>query len=93
MWHDQHIYAISFDPRIDRFYACGFNASVYYSEDGAKNWTRSRGYNFKWGHRVIPDPLNAEMIYVVTFGGGVWHGPAKGDPEATEDLITILERK
>ena len=93
MAHDQHIYAVSLDPRNGRYYACGFNASVYYSEDGAMTWNRSKGYNFKWGHRVIPDPRDPEMVFVVTFGGGVWHGPAKGDPEASEDLLTPLERR
>ena len=93
MAHDQHIYAISYDPRNNRYYACGFNGSVYHSEDGAKTWDRSRGYNFKWGHRVIPDPRDPEMIFVVTFGGGVWHGPAKGDPNAIEDLVTPLTRR
>jgi len=33
------------------------------------------------------------MIFVTTFGGGVWHGPAKGDPEATEDVLTHFERR
>jgi len=90
---DQHIYAVSFDPRNGRYYACGFNASAYYSEDGAKTWTRIRGYNFKWGHRVTPDPRDPNLIFISTFGGGVWHGPAKGDPEATEDLLDRFETR
>ena len=93
MYPDQHIYAVSFDPRNNRYYACGFNASAYYSEDGAKTWTRIRGYDFKWGHRVVPDPYNPEMIYINTFGGGVWYGPAKGNPTATETVLTQLVRK
>jgi hypothetical protein len=28
------------------------------------------------------------MIYINTYGGGIWHGPAKGDPKAIEDIIT-----
>ena len=87
---DQHIHAVTFDPRNSRYYATGFNGSAYYSEDGAKTWTRIKGFNFKWGHRVIPDPHDSEMIYITTFGIGVWHGPAKGDPEAIEDVITPL---
>ena len=90
---DQHIYAVSFDPRKGRYYACGFNASAYYSEDGAKTWTRIRGYNFKWGHRVVPDPRDPNMIFVCTFGGGVWHGPATGDPESTEDVLDLFETR
>ena len=26
------------------------------------------------------------MIYITTFGGSVWHGPAEGDPDAVEDI-------
>ena len=88
---DQHIYGLSYDPRNGRYYACGFNSAAYYSEDGAKTWNRVRGYNFKWGHRVVPDPNNEEMIYVNTFGGGLWYGPVKGDPTVLEDLLTHFE--
>jgi len=37
---------------------------------------------------VIVDPANASMIYIATYGGSVWHGPAAGDPAATEDILT-----
>jgi hypothetical protein len=36
---------------------------------------------------VIPDLSNPSLIYITTFGGSVWHGPAAGDPNATEDLL------
>jgi hypothetical protein len=45
-----------------------------------------RGYNFKWGHRVVLDPVNPEMIYITTYGGSVWHGPARPDPATPEDI-------
>ena len=51
------------------------------------------GFNFKWGHRVIPDPATRTRIYITTFGGGVWHGPAAGDPDAVEDVIEPARRK
>lgn len=92
MAYDQHIHDVTFDPRTDRYYACGFNASAYYSEDGARTWTRIKGFNFKWGKRVEPDPKDPEKVYVITFGGGTWYGPAKGDPDAVEDIITPLRR-
>jgi photosystem II stability/assembly factor-like uncharacterized protein len=85
---DQHIHDITFDPRNNIFYACGFNGSAYRSEDRGETWSRIKGYNFKWGKRVDPDPNDPEKIYIVTFGGGVWHGPAKGDPDAKEDIVT-----
>ena len=93
MDNERYMYGITFDPRNDRFYACGFGGSAYYSEDGALTWTRIRGYNFRAGHRVNLDPRDPEMIFVTTFGGGVWYGPAKGDPEAIEDIITDTERR
>jgi len=88
---DQHIGAVTFDKRNNRFYACGFEGSAWFSDDGAKNWNRIKGYNFKWGQRVEPDPRDPEKIFVITFGGGVWYGPAKGDPYAPEDIITPLK--
>lgn len=93
MEKDQHVYAVTFDPRNNRYYACGFNASAYYSEDGAKTWTRIEGYNFKWGHRVVPDPKNVNNIYILTYGGGVWYGPANGTPGAVEDIVEKFETR
>jgi len=85
---DQHIHDITYDPRNGTYYACGFNSSAYRSDSKGENWTRIKGYNFKWGKRVDPDLSNPEMIYIITFGGGVWHGPSMGDEKAAEDIIT-----
>lgn len=85
---DQHIHDITFDPRNGTFYACGFEGSAYRSENQGETWSRIKGFNFKWGKRVDTDPRDPEKIFVVTFGGGVWYGPAKGDPNAVEDIIT-----
>jgi hypothetical protein len=84
---DQHIHDLTYDVRNHTYYACGFNSSAYRSEDRGETWTRIRGYNFKWGQRVDPDPRDANKIFVITFGGGVWYGPAKGDDNAAEDII------
>jgi len=86
---DQHVYDITIDPRNPKvLFACGFESSVWRSDDSGETWRRIKGFNFKWGHRVIPDPYNPTMIYVTTFGGSVWYGPAQGDPEATDDIVT-----
>jgi photosystem II stability/assembly factor-like uncharacterized protein len=85
---DQHIHDITYDARSAVFYACGFNGSAYRSDDRGKSWQRIKGYNFKWGKRVELDPRNPEKIFIITFGGGVWHGPAKGDQNAIEDIIS-----
>jgi hypothetical protein len=86
---DQHVYDVTIDPHDSRIlYACGFESSAWRSTDRGETWTRIPGFNFKWGHRVIPDPENPAMIYVTTFGGSVWYGPADGDPQAVEDIVT-----
>jgi photosystem II stability/assembly factor-like uncharacterized protein len=84
----QHVYDVTVDPRVPRvLYACGFDQAVFRSADRGETWARIRGFNFKWGQRVIADPKDASRIYVTTFGGSVWHGPARGDPSATEDVV------
>ncbi len=86
---DQYVYDVTLDPRNpDILYACGFTSSAWRSTDRGETWQRIRGFNFKWGHRVIPDPLDPSKIYVTTYGGSVWHGPAAGDPQAGEDIVT-----
>ena len=87
--HDQYVYDVTIDPRNpDILYACGFSSSAWRSTDRGETWQRIRGFNFKWGHRVVPDPYDASKIYINTYGGSVWHGPAAGDPQAKEDIVT-----
>jgi photosystem II stability/assembly factor-like uncharacterized protein len=85
---DQHIYDVTVDGRNPHvLYATGFESSAWRSADRGVTWRRIPGFNFKWGHRVIPDPADAGKIYITTFGGSVWHGPAGGDPKAPEDIL------
>ena len=87
----QHVYDVTIDPGApDKLYICGFDAAAYRSIDAGLHWTRIQGYNFKWGHRVIVDPSDSSKIYITTFGGSVWHGPAAGDPSAREDILTPI---
>jgi hypothetical protein len=39
---------------------------------------------------VEPDPRDPEKIFIITFGGGVWYGPARGDENAAEDIVTPI---
>jgi hypothetical protein len=85
----QHVFDLALDPRNpDILYITGFDAAAYRSTDRGTHWTRIKGYTFKWGYRVIPDPNDATKIYITTYGGGLWHGPATGDPDAKEDILT-----
>lgn len=86
---DQLVYDVTQNPSYpDVLYACGFSSALWRSTDRGRTWSRVKGFNFKWGHRVILDPRDPKQIYVTTFGGSVWHGPAVGDPRAGEDVVT-----
>jgi len=85
---DRHVYDITIDPRDAKIlYACGFESSAWKSNDRGENWTRVPGFNFKWGHRVIPDPEDPKKVYITTFGGGVWHGSVDGEDRPL-DIVT-----
>jgi len=85
----QHVYDVTIDSKSpDTLYICGFDAAAYRSIDGGLHWTRIGGYHFKWGHRVVIDPNDATQIYISTYGGSVWHGPAAGDSAAKEEIAT-----
>ena len=82
---DRHVYDVTIDPRDSNIlYASGFESSAWRSTDRGNHWKRIPGFNFKWGHRVIPDPTDAAKVYVTTFGGGVWHGSVNGEDRAVD---------
>lgn len=84
---DRHIYDVTIDPGdYNVLYATGFESSAWISRDRGGHWTRIPGFNFKWGHRVQPDPMDRTRVYISTFGGGVWHIPVSG-PKA-RDIVT-----
>ena len=75
---DRHIYDVTVDPKDVRvLYATGFESAAWRSADRGLTWKPIPGFDFKWGHRVIADPQDRGMIYITTFGGSVWHGPAR----------------
>jgi hypothetical protein len=41
----------------------------------------------------IADPADESRIYSTTCGGGLWHGPAVGDPRALEDIVGSTVRR
>jgi len=85
---DRHVYDVTIDPRDARIlYASGFESSAWKSIDRGGNWARIPGFNFKWGHRVIPDAEDSQKVYITTFGGGVWHGSVNGENRPF-DIVT-----
>jgi photosystem II stability/assembly factor-like uncharacterized protein len=89
----QHVYDLTIDPsHPDTLYITGFDAAAYRSIDRGVHWERIKGYDFKWGHRIFLDPNDPTQIYITTYGGGVWHGPAAGSanpPEADQSRVPI----
>jgi hypothetical protein len=82
-----HVYAAAVDPQnSSTVFINTFNSAAFRSDDRGKTWQRLEGYNFKWGHRPVPDPHHPGMLYLTTFGGSVFYGPARGVPGVLEDI-------
>jgi photosystem II stability/assembly factor-like uncharacterized protein len=52
-------------------------AGLWLSTDDGATWTPMKGLPFGNAQRVEFDPKDDDVIYVTTFGGSVWRGPAK----------------
>jgi photosystem II stability/assembly factor-like uncharacterized protein len=70
------------DPRRpDRVYLCinegGEGPGLWLSRDAGRTWTALEGMPFRNAQRVTFDPRDDSIIYVSTFGGSVWRGPAE----------------
>jgi hypothetical protein len=92
MERDEHIYDVTIDSADSNvLYAAGFESSAWRSSDRGVHWTRVPGFNFKWGHRVIPDPQDRNKIYITTFGGSVWHGSVTGQARPLDIATPALE--
>jgi len=90
---DAHVYAAAVNPANPATIAINtFDSAAFRSDDSGENWHRIRGYNFKWGYRPVFDPHHPGMIFLTTFGGGVFYGPAEGNPAAFEDIENIQEQ-
>ena len=52
------------------------DSGLYLSKDNGATWTAMAGLPFANAQRVAFDPADASVVYVTTFGGSVWRGPA-----------------
>lgn len=50
---------------------------LWLSKDDGETWKPISGLPFSNAQRVAFDPTNTDAIYVTTFGGSVWRGPAE----------------
>lgn len=51
-------------------------SAAYISEDGGRTWKAFDALPFSNVQRLTFDPSHDGLIYVTTFGGSVWRGPA-----------------
>jgi photosystem II stability/assembly factor-like uncharacterized protein len=59
----------------DSVYAGTGTHGLWLSEDAGKSWKRFEEIPFKNCQNVSFDPRDRTVMYVTTFGGGVWRGP------------------
>jgi photosystem II stability/assembly factor-like uncharacterized protein len=70
-----HPFAVTFAPtNPDVMYLSTWTHGLQRSTDGGKTWKMMKGIPFITINRVSFDPADPNMIYVTTFGGGVWKG-------------------
>ena len=55
----------------------GPEPGLWRSDDAGETWTALEDLPFAHAQRVTFDPADPSIIYVSTFGGSVWRGPAK----------------
>jgi photosystem II stability/assembly factor-like uncharacterized protein len=51
-------------------------AGLWLSKVGGESWRPMDGLPFSNAQRVLVDPGDPDLLYVTTFGGSVWRGPA-----------------
>ncbi|HUU27707.1 MAG TPA: hypothetical protein VM123_07835 [archaeon] len=91
-YENAHVYAAAVDPRRPSTIIINtFDSAAFRSDDRGETWYRLEGYTFKWGHRPILDPWHPDMLYLTTFGGSVFYGPAWGVKGAFEGIENLSE--
>ena len=71
----QYVYDVTCDPyHPGRLYCNTFNQAAFRSDDYGKSWKKIKGYDFRWGQRIVVDQNDPEKVYITTFGSSVWHG-------------------
>ncbi len=71
----QYVYDVTADPvHPGRLYCNTFNSAAYRSDDYGATWKKIKGYDFHWGHRVIPDRWHPGNVYITSYGSSVWYG-------------------
>ncbi|MBN1808882.1 MAG: hypothetical protein JW909_07410 [Planctomycetes bacterium] len=67
---------VTMDPEDSETVYLGTDSQgLWVTHDAGTTWKQVEGLPFGNCHRVEFDPDNHDIVYVTTFGGGVWKGP------------------
>ena len=56
---------------------------IFVSEDDGETWHEWKAIPFMNTHRITFDPSNSDVMYITTFGGGVWRVTMEGTSDRT----------
>ncbi|HUU30422.1 MAG TPA: hypothetical protein VM123_21675 [archaeon] len=85
-----HVYAAAVHPeKPETIIINTFDSAAMRTNNRGVSWYRLDGYDFKWGHRPVLDPHNPDMLYLTTFGGSVFYGPADRVPGQVEVIENL----
>lgn len=90
VYDDQaHVYGVTVDPlHTDRVFIATFEGRILRSDDRGHNWKELGGFNFKWAKNPTVDYADPRgLLYVTTFGGGLWRGPVDGVFGVPPDVV------
>jgi photosystem II stability/assembly factor-like uncharacterized protein len=74
---DIHVYHLLVHPKKPGHLLITTNNGILFrTGDHGKSWRKVKGFYFRLIHRAFSDPHNPDMVYVTTFGGGLYYGPA-----------------
>ncbi len=72
-----HAYAVLLDPkRPDRVYFSTGTHGLFMSRDAGETWKPVNGIPFNGILKTVLDPHEKGVIWVLTYGGGLWRGRA-----------------
>jgi photosystem II stability/assembly factor-like uncharacterized protein len=74
-----HAFFVRINPQQpNRIYLSATTHGLFLSENAGRSWREVRGVPYQAVQRVSFDPQDDNTIWLTTFGGGVWRGPALG---------------
>ena len=81
VFYSQNTIRLSAHPKDPKRLYVGAYNGLFGSFDGGRTWNEVQGFPFKVVRHVTFDPDDDNTIWVTTYGGGIWKGPATGEKQ------------